>query len=125
MWRWTSRPYRYVLLLPTHPPTLAFLRQHPKLKPYVSTTHPPTHPPTHLLQLVPTLLPTLAFLRKHPKLKAYVAPLERLLVVRLLKQLGGTSHPPTHPPNPTPQQLIRTPSISSSHPTNHPPTHPP
>ncbi|KAM3567443.1 hypothetical protein VYU27_010411, partial [Nannochloropsis oceanica] len=44
------------------------------------------------LQLVPTLLPTLAFLRKHPKLKAYVAPLERLLAVRVLRQLAGVYH---------------------------------
>lgn len=44
------------------------------------------------LQLIPSLLPTLAFLRAHPKLSAYVPGLERLLVLRCLKQLGGVYH---------------------------------
>jgi hypothetical protein len=44
------------------------------------------------LQLIPSLLPTLAFLRGHPKLSAYVPGLERLLVLRCLKQLGGVYH---------------------------------
>jgi hypothetical protein len=58
----------------------------------LTSQSPPPQPSdrTHThTQLIPSLLPTLAFLRQHPKLQAYVPGLERLLVLRCLKQLGG------------------------------------
>jgi hypothetical protein len=44
------------------------------------------------VQLVSSLMPTLNFLRKSPKFKPYVRQLERLILLRLLKQLASVYH---------------------------------